>query len=671
MNRFARWFLGILGVFAIAIVLFIVLFQWDWLRGPLESRLSAITGKRVHIDGPITGTKSWVPHIEFQTVRIEEPDFAAAPKVATIDKIAVELDLKQLLRGKLDFPLIAVSHPVLDLLRNSDGKANWDIVQEASGPSSRNDMPIIGLLKIDDGKVTYRDVNRHITLDGTIKSVSARGGSGEGSFTLDGSGTYRNAPFTIKLKGGSLNDLRETTKPYDLDATAAVGKTKVSVVGTVTDPFKLTDMNLKMTADGDNAQDLYPIFGVPAPPTPPYHLTGTLDRDGKAWLFKNFSGTVGKSDLEGSLRLETEGRKRVFVGGDLQSKNLNFADLGLLVGAPGATTGDHPVSDIQKEMAKKQEASGRVLPDTPLNLDEVRNVDADITFKGVHIDAQSLPLDNLDLHLKLDDALLMLTPLKVGVANGQINANIVIDARSDTVATDYDIRFAKFQIGEFFKSAGFPEGGSGNLNGRVRLHGAGNSVRASLATANGQASAVVDNGQISDLAANILGLDVARSLGVLITGDKKVPLHCLVADFEVKDGLMTPRTFVLDTDAAVTTGKGTISLKDEHLDLRLHGDPKSATPIALGGPILIGGTFKKPDVGLGAEAYARGGAAVALGVLLTPLASVLGFIDTGDTPGTDCSKLVQQANTNSSAVPAGTKHITAGGATKKTGARGD
>jgi uncharacterized protein involved in outer membrane biogenesis len=342
-----------------------------------------------------------------------------------------------------------------------------------------------------------------------------------------------------------------------------------------------------------------------------------------------------------------------------------------LVGAPGATTGDHPVSDTQKQMEKKQEASGRVLPDTPLNLDEVRNVDADVTFKGVHIDAQSLPLDNLDLHLKLDDALLMLTPLKVGVAGGQINSNIVIDARSDTVATDYDVRFSKFRIAEFFKSAGFPEGGSGNLDGRVRLHGTGNSVRASLAGANGQASAVVDNGQISDLAANILGLDVARALGVLISGDKKVPLNCLIADFDVKDGQMTPRTFVLDTDAAVTTGKGAISLKDEHLDLSLHGDPKSATPVALGGPILIGGTFKKPDVGLGAEAYVRGGAAVALGVLLTPLASVLGFIDTGDTPGTDCTKLVQQTKTNAAVVPRGTKHITAGGTPKKTAPRAE
>jgi uncharacterized protein involved in outer membrane biogenesis len=656
MNRVLRWILGVVGAVALAVILVVVFFQWSWLRGPLQSRLSAMTGKQVHIDGPITGTKSWVPHITLDQIRIEEPNSKAAPKVAMIDSIAVEIDLRSLLHGKLNFPLIEIGHPVLDLLRNPDGKANWDIAAEASGPSGRSDMPIIGKLTVENGKVTYRDVARKVTIDGTIKTIAATGGSGEGSFTIEGNGTYRSAPFTIRLKGGSLNDLRESTKPYDVDAAASVGKTKISIVGTVTNPFKLTDMNLKLTADGDNAEDLYPIFGIPAPPTPPYHLTGTLDRDGKAWLFKKFAGTVGKSDLEGSLRFETEGRKRIFVGGNLESKNLSFADLGLLVGAPGSTEAGRPVSDTQKAIAKKVEETGRVLPDAPLNLDEVRNVDADVTFKGAHIEAQNLPLDNLDMHMKLDNALLSLTPFKVGVAGGQVDSNIVIDARNDTVSTDYDIRFSQFQVDQFFKKAGFPNGGSGVIDGRIRLHGTGNSVRKSLATANGQASAVIDNGTVSDLIANLLGLDVARALGVLISGDKQVPLHCVVADFEVVDGTMKPRTFVLDTDAALTTGSGTISLKDERLDLDIHGDPKSATPVALGGPIEIGGSFKKPSVGLGAEAYARGGAAVALGALLTPVAAILGFIDAGDTKNADCANLEQQASTNSGAVPAGMRH---------------
>jgi uncharacterized protein involved in outer membrane biogenesis len=657
MGSVTRWLLGVVGVLLVAIVLVVVFFQWSWLRGPVEARLSALTGKQVHIDGPITGTKAWVPQITLNDIRIDEPDFKAAPKVAKIDSLALTIDLKALLRGKLDFPTIDVDAPTLDLLRGPDGKANWDIANEASGPSNRGSMPIIGKLTVKNGKVSYRDTAKHLTIDGTIKTIAATGGSGEGAFTLEGNGTYRKAPFTIRLKGGSLNDLRETSKPYELNATAAVGKTKVTVAGTVTDPFKLTDMNLKMTADGDNAHDLYPIFGIPAPATPPYHLTGTLDRDGKAWLFKNFAGTVGKSDLEGSLRFETENRKRIFVGGALKSKNLDFADLGLLVGAPGATSGDRPVSETQKLLEKQQEKTGRVLPDAPLDLDEVRNVDASIAFRGEHVVTQTLPIDNVDMHMTLDSGLLSLKPLKVGVAGGQIDSNIVIDARADPVATDYDVRFSRFQVQRIFAKAGFPEGGTGTIYGRIRLHGTGNSVRKSLGSASGQVSAMVDKGTISELVANGLGLDVARTLGVLISGDKQLALNCLVVDFGVDKGLMTPRTFILDTDAALDTAKGSISLADEKIDLSIHGDPKNATPVALGGPIEVGGTFRKPSLGLGAEAYARGGAAVALGALLTPVAAILGFIDAGDVKDADCSGLEQQAASHSAAVPPGTRHM--------------
>ena len=656
MKKAAGWIAGILGLLVVAVVLVVVFFQWSWLKGPLEARLSAMTGKKVTIEGPITGTKSWVPRIAFSQVHIEAPNFSAAPKVATIDNVAVSIDLKQLLHGKLDFPEIDIEKPVLDLLREPGGAANWDVASESKGPSSRGDMPIIGLLKIEDGKITYRDAARKTTIDATIKTVAAQGGTGEGSFTIEGHGVYRQAPFTIRLKGGSLNDLRDTRKPYDVDASASVGNTRLSIVGTVTDPFKLTDMNLKATADGDNAEELYPIFGIPAPSTPPYHLTGTIDRDGKAWLFKNFAGTVGKSDLEGSLRFE-ERQKRLFLGGNLTSKSLDFADLGLLVGAPGSTATGRPVSDTQRELEKKQEQTGRVLPDAPLNLDEVRDVDADVTFKGEHIQNRDLPLEDVNLHLKLDHGLLNLSPLQVGVAGGRVDSVIVIDARNETVATDYDVHLRKFQVQQFFQRAGFPQGGSGVINGRIRLHGVGNSVRKSLGTANGEASATVDNGAISNLAADVLGLDVAKALGILITGDKQIPMRCMVADFEVENGLMKPRALVIDTDADVITGTGTINLADEHLDLSISGSPKSPSPLDLGGPIVVGGTFLHPSAGLGAKAIAKGGAAVALGVLLTPVASILAFIDPGDAKDADCAKLEQQASTASAAVPAGTKHL--------------
>ena len=63
------------------------------------------------------------------------------------------------------------------------------------------------------------------------------------------------------------------------------------------------------------------------------------------------------------------------------------------------------------------------------------------------------------------------------------------------------------------------------------------------------------------------------------------------------------------------------------------------------------------QAGFGAEAYARGGAAVALGALLAPLAAVAAFIDAGDVKDANCSGLEQQAANRSNAVPPGTRHM--------------
>jgi uncharacterized protein involved in outer membrane biogenesis len=91
----------------------------------------------------------------------------------------------------------------------------------------------------------------------------------------------------------------------------------------------------------------------------------------------------------------------------------------------------------------------------------------------------------------------------------------------------------------------------------------------------------------------------------------------------------------------VVTGKGAISLRNEKIDLELMADPKDWSPLSVRTPIEIKGTFKAPKPGIKAGApVARGAAAIALGVILTPLASVLAFIDPGTGEDVNCSALI-------------------------------
>ena len=108
-------------------------------------------------------------------------------------------------------------------------------------------------------------------------------------------------------------------------------------------------------------------------------------------------------------------------------------------------------------------------------------------------------------------------------------------------------------------------------------------------------------------------------------------------------GVVKPDLLVVDSTAVLITGEGTIDLREERYDLRLKGDSKRASLLALRGPILISGTFRTPIVGpaVGPVA-ARVGAAVGLGLLSPPLA-LLALVDLGTAAAVDCRALNEQA----------------------------
>jgi uncharacterized protein involved in outer membrane biogenesis len=97
-----------------------------------------------------------------------------------------------------------------------------------------------------------------------------------------------------------------------------------------------TDLKLKLS--GPDLADVFPVLGVPAPPTPPYKLEGRLLREKEVWRFEDFAGIVGDSDLEGSLSIDY-GRKKPFLTAKLKSKLLDLDDLGPLIGLPPKTGG--------------------------------------------------------------------------------------------------------------------------------------------------------------------------------------------------------------------------------------------------------------------------------------------------------------------------------------------
>lgn len=164
-----------------------------------------------------------------------------------------------------------------------------------------------------------------------------------------------------------------------------------------------------------------------------------------------------------------------------------------------------------------------MLPDTPYNLGKLRAMDADVRWKAHRINAPSLPLDDMDAHLLLDDGVLRLDPLNFGVAGGDIRSTIRMDARQPQIATALKASVRGVQLGQLFPDAKLAEQAKGGIGGNVDLSGHGNSIAAMLGSSSGQVGLAMGRGHVGNLVMELAGLDITESLKFLVTGDKQIP----------------------------------------------------------------------------------------------------------------------------------------------------
>ncbi len=126
----------------------------------------------------------------------------------------------------------------------------------------------------------------------------------------------------------------------------------------------------------------------------------------------------------------------------------------------------------------------------------------------------------------------------------------------------------------------------------------------------------------------------------------RAKIQCLITDFVLQEGVVDARTLLLDTDEARIGGKGDINLRDETLKLVLNTDSKHFSIGSLPAPVDITGTFGKPSVLPDlAVVGARAGAAVGLGILLTPLGALLPTIQLGTGEDNACAGLLSSVKT--------------------------
>lgn len=637
------WTGGILALLVVALIAFLLWFDWNYLRGPISRFASARTGREVAIEGNLdVKLLSLEPHATIERLRIGNPAWAGPGRTAEVDKTFVQIRLLPLLKGDLILQRLEFTKPRLALLRDAQGRATWDFSNgKKKGEPFR--MPAVRRFVVDDGRLRFADAKRKISLDASINATEQMGATNRG-FVLAGKGSINRAPFLLDVTGDPLLNV-DPDKPYPFDADIRAGASHVTAKGAIPEPFDLGQFAMNVTATGRDLADLYELTGVALPNTPPYRLQGRLSRDERTWQIARIGGKVGDTDLAGGLTVET-GRERPFLKADLKSRSLDFDDMASIFGgAPKAGRGE-TVSPEQVAVGRTMAAQQRFLPDATLKVDRIRAMDADVRYAAANVRDAPLPLRSASLRVKLDAGVLTADPVRFDLPQGNIAGNARLDARKDIPVTSIDVRLSNARLEQLIPiGSGASEPLTGGLVGRVKLTGAGASVHQAAANANGEVVAVVPGGEIREAFAELLGINVTKGLGLLLSKDQsKTEVRCAVAHFQAKDGVLTANQIVFDTGPVLGTGKGRVDLENETMAFRIEGHPKEARLVRLMAPVNISGPVRSPKVGVEAsKAVAQGGFAAILATAVTPLAAILPFVDLGLAKDASCGALIAQA----------------------------
>jgi hypothetical protein len=647
--------LGGLLLLLLALVIFVLTFNWNRARPYINQKVSESIGREFAINGDLDvrfergdpaepGWRRYVPRprISAADVIVANPSWTTTgPRLASVGNIVVAVHPLPLLHKEVVITNLELDKLVVAAQRRADGSNTWTF--KDNGPSEWE--VDIRRLAFREGSLRYLDDGIKLDLRANATTINAndpeakRDGNNYGvKFALGG--TYHDAPVTGGGKLGAVLSLQDEHNTFPVQANAMLGKNKIAIEGTLTDPRSLSGIDLKMSLAGGSMADLYPLTGVLLPETPDYATTGRIvgKKDGAIWnwTYRDFTGKVGESDLHGTLAYSPR-KPRPLLTGALTSNQLRLEDLGPAIGAESN-------ANKAKRDKKQNQPAGKALPVEQFNTAKWDALDADVKFTGKKlVRTHDIPFENIETHIRMKNKVMTLEPLNFGMAGGNVTSNIKLDGGKKPIEAQIKLAARHLKIRQLFPKLQSMQASVGELNGDAALAGTGNSVSAMLGTASGELGATVSEGSVSKFVLEAAGLNIANAVFVKMFGDKQVQLNCMASDFVVERGQAQTRRFVVDTEEAVINVTGNVDLANERLNFDVRPQTKGVRIVSLRTPLYARGTFSNPDVGVAKGPLAlKAGAAVALGII-NPLAAILPLVNPGNVEPIDCAAALKQA----------------------------
>ena len=579
-----------LGVLA-ALVVLACAFDWNWLRPALRHYVMSKSGRALDCDDLQVHFRHGLdPTIELRNLTIQNAPWAAskAPFIHA-GRIAVTLSWRSLGSGMTVIDMVELDDAQVDMERLANGIRNWRITRpDDIGP------PRVQVLALAARNSTLHTIHRGIGLEVDAQSTQLPAASALANHPdvpltkrLTFSGTYKGHAFDGDAKTSDVLTFGATSRMFTLDATARLGGLKLTATGLSNDVHALADIDcdLALTTDGTGPIWLLPeALARVRPLAARGHVTRTGDRVQAPDLRLSagrHTALVADIDFTGTLHDDTPRRT---LKATLRDAVLDVDDLSLLRGK---------TPPEEKTLPGTRPDADHALSSTPLPLDKLRALDADVDLRPARIvGAERGFVQTLRAHATLASGVLRVEPFDAGLADGHVSGTLQVDAAQPPAKVALELTARGLRVDQLSATLAANGALAGALEGRASLKTRGDSSRALVADATGSVTlSLADGATVSKRLDAKLGLNGGEWLRTLFDKSARVPVQCASVTLALAHGVATPKRVEFETPDTALAVQGSLNLVDESVDATITPAHKKLALLALDKSIHAEGSW--------------------------------------------------------------------------------
>ncbi len=570
----------VIGVL-IALAAGIMLFDWNWLRGPFVNYLAKKSGREVRVDD-LHVALGWplAPTLRLRGVYVQNAEWSSREPMATAGEAAFTFAWSSLWSERIMVTRLELVDADITMHRKADGLRNWRLTTpEDRGPGTVRVMT----LAAQRSKIHF--VNEGIDFDIVAAFAPADGAASADALPnhLTVNGKYQGAKFAGAARIGTVMSFRESGEWFPIRGYVAAGKIRLDIDGRLADIFDLGPVDAQIRLAGDTLSNVYPFLKFKPPPTRAFRVEAKVSQENDKYEFAQIKGKFGDSNIAGDASFDRKPARPVATA-NLHSGSADLADLVFLAGM------NHHVV-LPKQGAGGEAGDGRPSSGRALNTEPLQRFDAHVKLDIKKLRAGSLPVDSLQLAADLVDGVLNVNALDVGAAGGHIVGSFEFETKAAPPVARATLDARNLRLERLLKPRPNEVASEGAIRSHLKVSAHGKSVSAMLANATGTIAAVVEDGVISNLADAKLALNLGKALGLRLGGDRAIALYCGAVALDFRDGIGKSKALVIETEQTHTDGAAVIDLRAQKFELLLTPQPKKPGIFTLNSSIRVQGAF--------------------------------------------------------------------------------